>query len=79
MHFRPILLHKGLNPKNGVVPEARTNPNVTVKALQANVAVESTPTGLWPLVAESRHHASGNSRCRRGTGVHIMPFAKEAE
>ena len=37
MHFRSTMLHKGLDPGNGVVPEARTDPNGTEKVSHANV------------------------------------------
>ncbi len=37
MHFRSIMLHKGLDPEDGVVPEAGTDPNGTEKVSHANV------------------------------------------
>ncbi len=42
MHSSPILLHKGRDPENGVVPEAQTNPNETVKSCHASVAMGFT-------------------------------------
>ena len=42
MHSSPILLHKGRDPENGVVPEAQTNPNGTVKSCHASVAMGFT-------------------------------------
>lgn len=53
MHFGPILLHKGLDPENAGVPEARTNPNGTENASHAGVLLGSTPTGIWLLVVVS--------------------------
>ena len=45
VHFRQILLHKGLDPEGGVVSEIRTNPNGTDKAFHASVPIGSTSTG----------------------------------
>ncbi len=39
MHFRSTLLHKGLDPENGVVPEAQTDPNGAEKVSYANVPI----------------------------------------
>ena len=52
MHFRPILLHKGLDPENGAVPEARTNPNGMEDVPHANVLMGFTSTELGPLRGE---------------------------
>ena len=46
MHFRPIVLHKGLNPENGVVPKARTSPNGRRKASHDSVPIGSTTMRL---------------------------------
>jgi hypothetical protein len=46
MHFGPVLLHKGLDPENAAVPEARTNPNGTEKVFHANVPLRSTSMEL---------------------------------
>lgn len=46
VHFRPFLLHKGLDFENGVVPEALTNPNGAVKTSLAVVPLRAIPTGL---------------------------------
>ena len=37
MHFRSTVLHKGLDPENGVVPEVQIDPNGTEKVSHANV------------------------------------------
>ncbi len=37
MHFRSIMLHRGLDPEDVVVPEAGTDPNGTEKVSHANV------------------------------------------
>jgi hypothetical protein len=46
MHFRPILLHKGLDPENAAVPEARSNPDGTEKVSHANVPLGFTSVRL---------------------------------
>lgn len=46
LHFRPTVLHKGLDPERGVVPEEQTNPNGTVKASHASVPMGLTSVGL---------------------------------
>ena len=45
MHFRVILLHKGLGPENGAVLEVRTDPNGTEKTSHGNVPIGSPPMG----------------------------------
>lgn len=46
MHFRPILLHKGLDPEDGTVPEAKTDPNGTEEVFHAGMPQGSTLMGL---------------------------------
>jgi hypothetical protein len=46
MHFSAKLLHKGLDPDNTAVPEARTDPNGTKEVSHDSVPMGSTPTGL---------------------------------
>jgi hypothetical protein len=45
VHLRPILLYKGLDPKNGVVPGSKINPSGTIKAFHTSVPMGSALTG----------------------------------
>ena len=45
MHFRSTVLHKGLDPENGVVPKVRTDPNGAVESVPCQRAARVNLNG----------------------------------